>query len=154
MVKKYFRDFIEELTGEGTKKKAPTINRSFYENLISRIILFRNLEKIYGSGKDKIGNLRAAVIPYSTSIVYNYTDGSPDGKLFDMEKIWIKEGLEEVLSNFFFELMKLMNDLIKKYSTSDDPSENSKTKELWERISGSSEILNFMGSCGNNKNSK
>ena len=143
---KVFRDFIEELTGEGIKKKPPIlINRPFYENLISRIILFRNLEKIYGDGKKKIGNLRAAVIPYSVSVLYNYTDGSKDDIMFDLDKIWIKEGLEQDLSEYLYELMKLMNDLIKKYSTSDDPSENSKTKELWERISESKEILNFMG---------
>jgi hypothetical protein len=140
---KVFRDFIEEINPEVAKKKAPVINRYFYENLISRIILFRNLEKIYGDGKNKIGNLRAAVIPYSISILYNRTDGSEMDIVFDLNRIWNNEGLESDLGEYFYALMKLMNDLIKKYSTSDDPSENSKTKELWERISESIEIANF-----------
>jgi len=143
---KVFREFIEELTGEGLKRKAPVINRAFYENLISRIILFRNLEKIYGNGINKIGNLRAAVIPYSISILYNYTDGGADDLIFDMNNIWINEELEKELSGFFYELMKLMNDLIKKYATSDDLSEHSKRPELWRNISESMEILSFMES--------
>lgn len=142
---KVFRDFIEEINGEGTKRKAPVINRAFYENLISRIILFRSLEKLYGDGKKKIGNLRAAVIPYSLSVLYNCSDGSDDDIIFDLDKIWMKEGLEQDLAEYLYELMKLMNELIKKYSTSDDPSENSKTKELWERILESKEIQTFSG---------
>ncbi len=148
---KVFREFIEEISGEGSRKKAPLINRFFYENLISRIILFRNLEKIYGDGKNKIGNLRAAVIPYSVSILYNATDGGADNLVFDLNLIWVREGLEKDLSDFLYELMRLMNDLIKKYSTSDDPSENSKTKELWERISESKEIKTFIATNNTQK---
>jgi hypothetical protein len=42
---KIFRLFIEKLTGEGNFKKPLEVNRDFYEELISTIILFRNLEK-------------------------------------------------------------------------------------------------------------
>jgi hypothetical protein len=146
---KVFRDFIEEITGEGAKRKAPDINRAFYENMISRIILFRSLEKIYAD--NKIGNLRAAVIPYSISVLYTYTDGIKDGNVFDLAKIWVSEGLEGDLTSYLCSLMKLMNDLIKKYATSDDASENSKTKELWERISESNKIQSFISSSDTKK---
>ena len=49
---KIFRYFIEKLTGEGEFKKPININRDFYEELVAKIILFRKLEKIYGSGKN------------------------------------------------------------------------------------------------------
>jgi len=42
--------------------------------------------------------------------------------------------------------MKLMNDLIKKYAESDDFGEYSKNRKLWESISVSKEIENFMTS--------
>ena len=148
---KVFREFIEEISGEGSKKRAVIINRAFYEELISKIILFRNLEKIYGDGKKKIGNLRAAVIPYSVSILYNYTDGGEDNRIFDLNRIWIYECLEQELAEYFYSLMELMNRLIKKYSTSDDPSENSKTRELWVRISESQEIIKFMSNSNTEK---
>lgn len=138
---KVFREFIEEISGEG-KAKAPEIDRLFYENVIARIILFRGLEKLYA--ENKIGNLRAATIPYSISVLYTITDGASDDSFFNFEKIWIDEKIESDLSHFFLELMTLMNALIKKYATSDDPSENSKTKELWERINSSPEISAFI----------
>ena len=147
---KVFRSFIEDLNGENTeglKKKTPLINRFFYENLISRIILFRNLEKIYGAGKNKIGNLRAAVIPYAVSILYNYTDGGTSDIIFDLNLIWIKEELEKDLSDYFYNLMTLINALLKNYASSDDISENSKTRELWIKVSESIEVQNFMGNA-------
>lgn len=143
---KIFREFIEEISGEGSKKKALIINRYFYENLISRVILFRSLEKIYGDGKNKIGNLRAAVIPYSVSIIHKFTDGGDDNLVFDLNKIWINEGLEQDLSEYMYELMFLMNNLIKKYSLSDDYNEYSKSRDLWEKISLCNEIEDFMDS--------
>ncbi|RZJ28941.1 MAG: hypothetical protein EOO18_12610, partial [Chryseobacterium sp.] len=123
------------------KTKPPVINRIFFESAIARIILFRSMEKIYA--EKKIGNLRAAVIPYSISVLFNLTDGSGNNRFFDLTRIWQQEGLEEDLSDFLCELMQQMNELIKKYATSDDPSENSKTKELWERVWDSKEIETF-----------
>ncbi len=148
---KVFREFIEEIDGKGTKRKALVINRFFYENLISRIILFRSLEKVYGDGKNKIGNLRAAVIPYSVSVIYNYTDGGESELFFGFNKIWINEGLDLDLADYFYSLMKLMNSLIKKYAPSDDPSDYAKRQELWENISKCDEIDTFMKSQNTKK---
>lgn len=143
---KVFRYFLEEITGELRGKKAITVNRDFYEELISKIILFTQLEKVYGQGKHSMGQIRSAVVPYAISIIYINTDGSKDGKQFDLIKIWKKEKLEDDLIVFFTELMKLMNDLIKKYAESDDFGEYSKNRKLWESISVSKEIENFMTS--------
>lgn len=143
---KVFRHFIEELGGEGNDKKAIDINRSFYESLIAKIILFRNLEKIYGQGKNSMGQIRAAVIPYSISILYKYFDGSKGDKIFDLYKIWNAEGLGNDLSQYMTNLMILTNELIKKYSKSDDLGEYSKKKELWDDILNSNEIIDFMKS--------
>lgn len=143
---KVFRFFIEELSGEGKSKKAIIINRNFYEELISKIILFKSLEKIYGQGKSAIGQIRSAVIPYSLSILYKYTDGSKDAMNFDLSKIWLHEGLDNDLEVFFKDLLQLMNDLIKKYAKSDDLGEYSKNPELWNSILHSNEIKKFMSS--------
>ena len=143
---KVFRYFLEEITGDLRGKKSVNINRDFYENLISKIILFTQLEKTYGQGKHSMGQIRSAVVPYSVSILYIYTDGAKDGKEFDLQKIWKKEKLEDDLILYFKNLMELMNDLIKKYSESDDYGEYSKNKKLWENISTSKEIQKFMNS--------
>jgi hypothetical protein len=143
---KVFRYFLEEITGELRGRKVININRNFYEELISKIILFTELEKTYGQGKHSIGQIRSAVVPYAISVLYIYTDGAKMGKQFDLAKIWKKEKLEDDLISFFTELMKLMNDLIKKYSESDDYGEYAKSKKLWDSISVSKEINEFMAS--------
>ena len=143
---KVFRYFLEEITGELRGRKAVNINRNFYEELISKIILFTQLEKTYGQGKHSMGQIRSAVVPYAISIIYIYTDGAKEGKQFDLLKIWKKEKLEDDLITFFKEVMELMNDLIKKYSESDDYGEYSKNRKLWENISVSKEIEKFMTS--------
>ena len=144
---KVFRYFLEEITGEIRRKNTTIINRKFYEDLISKIILFTQLEKIYGQGKDSIGQIRSAVIPYTISIIYIYTDGAKDGIKFNLQKIWKKEKLEDDLIIYFKDLMKLMNDLIKNYSESDDFGEYAKNKKLWDNISTSKEIKKFMNSA-------
>lgn len=137
---KVFRYFIEEITGEGKGKKAININRDFYEELVSKIILFKKLEEIYGQGKASMGQIRSAVIPYSISIIYILTDGSKLGKQFDFLKIWKKEKLDDDLIEFCTSLMSLMNNLIKNYSESDDIAYYSTNKNLWDKISESKEI--------------
>ena len=139
---KCFRFFIERLSGE-EGHQAPKIDRDFYEDLVSKIILFRRLEKIYGIGKNAMGNLRAVVIPYSLAIVYCATDAQADKGNFDLGAVWKGEDIDGDLAEFFQRLMLLMNDLIKKYSLSDDYGEYSKKPELWAAIKSSSEILSF-----------
>lgn len=143
---KVFRYFIEEISGEGSVKKPVDVNRSFYEELISKVILFRTLEKLYGQGKNSMGQLRSVAVPYSISVFYKFTDGSKSSMPFDLLKIWLSEKLEDDLETFFRELLLLTNDLVKKYSKSDDFGEYSKKPELWTDIIESREINDFMSS--------
>jgi len=142
---KIFRFFIETISPEEERESIPiVIDRLFYEQSIAKIILFRTMEKIHGQGMNSIGQLRSAVIPYSLSIIYKYTDGSVNSRYFDLLNIWKNEGLTDDLVEYLRTLMILMNDLIKKYSLSDDYGEYSKRKELWTNILNSIEIKNFM----------
>ena len=102
------------------------------------------MEKIYGQGKSSMGQLRSAVIPYTLSILFIYTDGHKNGGKFNMSRIWKNEGLEDDLIEYLRELLLLTNELIKKYSLSDDYGEYSKKPELWSSIRNSSELKNFM----------
>lgn len=141
---KVFRYFIEEISGEGNSKKTLEINRIFYEELISKIIIFKKLEAIYGQGKNSMGQLRSAVVPYSMSVIYHFTDGNKKGASFDLIKIWMNEKFDDDITLFFTDLLLLMNDLIKNYSKSEDFGEYSKKIELWQSIINSDEIHKFM----------
>lgn len=139
---KVFRYFIEEISGESGSSD-PTIDRDFYEAVVAKIIMFRRLEKIYGSGKNAMGNLRAIVVPYSIAVVYCATDEHPDRGSFNLGAIWKAQDIGDELAELFARLMFLMNDLIKKYSLSDDYGEYSKKPELWSSIKSSPEIRSF-----------
>lgn len=141
---KIFRFFIEKLTGEGAFKKPLMVNRDFFEELIAKIILFRSLEKIYGAGKKSMGQLRSAVVPYTISVLHNMMDGTKNEKSFDLLKIWVNERLESDLEDYLTSLLMLVNDLIKKYSQSDDYGEYSKKEELWKAIKQCPEIKDFV----------
>ncbi|MDO6486163.1 AIPR family protein [Colwellia sp. 6_MG-2023] len=141
---KIFRHFIEKIDPEGNDDRTINIDRVFYEQLIAKIILFRQMEKIYGQGKNSLGQLRAAVIPYVLSILYIYTDASTTDKSFNLDKIWKEEGVDSDLSEYLKALMLLMNDLIKKYSASEDYNEYSKKEELWDSIKSSKEVQKMM----------
>lgn len=143
---KVFRHFIEVISSDDSDTPTPVIDRSFYENLIAKIILFRQMEKIYGQGKNAIGQIRSATIPYALSVLYEASDGSGDGVQFDHGRIWKNEGLEDDLSEYLRNLMQLINEMIKKYSLSDDYGEFSKKPELWNAIKKSPEIGVFMQS--------
>lgn len=143
---KVFRYFIEELCGEGENQKPVNVNRNFYEQTIAKIILFRKLEKLYGQGKNSMGQLRSAVVPYTIATLYKYTDGGNDRVTFNLSKIWKLEKLEDNLEVFSKNLLVLMNKLIKQYAKSDDFGEYSKKEELWMDIITSPEVKAFMTS--------
>jgi len=146
---KVFRYFIETISPEDAT--SIKIDRVFYERLISKIILWRQMEKIYGRGKNAIGQIRAAAIPYAISSIYQASDGKKDGWEFDLERIWKDEGLSEHLKIYLQSLLELVNKLIKKYSLSDDLGEYSKKSELWDAISTSKELKAFMSSDDSQK---
>ena len=147
---KIFRHFIEQISPED-RALAIVIDRDYYENLISKIILFRRLEKIYGQGNNSMGQLRAAVIPYTLSVVYMITDGSNEKVKFNFSKIWKKEDIDDDFAEYFRKLMLLMNNLIKNYSVSDDYGEYSKKPELWNKIKNCEEIRLFLAEADNKK---
>ncbi|MGB3724796.1 MAG: AIPR family protein [Glaciecola sp.] len=139
---KIFRLFIESIEPEDSN--GIEIDRNFYESLISKIILFRNMEKIYGQGKNAIGQLRSAVVPYSIASIYMWSVLNENQ--FKLESLWKKEVLSEEFKEYLRQLLVLMNDLIKQYSLSDDFGEYSKKEELWLAIKDSAELNDFFAS--------
>jgi len=141
---KIFKEFIEEISEGEKNKKAISVTRDFYEEVIAKIVMFKKLEQIYGSGKNSMGQLRSAVVPYTMAILFASTTGSKTSDAFDLMKIWQNEGLEDGLIAVLTDLMALTNTLIKKYADSDDYGEYSKRKELWDRILDSKEVKEFV----------
>lgn len=141
---KIFRHFIEKVSNEDENSKSVKIDIGFYENTIAKILLFRRMENLYGQGKNAIGQLRSAVIPYVLSVLYIYSDAKKKPNPFNFAKIWKEQKLDPTLEMLLVDLMQLMNKLIKNYSLSDDLGEYSKKEELWIKIKRCEEISTFM----------
>lgn len=148
---KVFRYFIEAISGDGDKKKPITINRDFYERLIARVILFRGLETLHGAGKNAIGQLRSAVIPYTISALYLNMNADKKRPDFNLVLLWKNQGLDDFMNAYFLDLMHLINDLIKQYAQSDDYGTYSKKEQLWIDISKSKELKSFFETSNSQK---
>ena len=138
---KIFRRFMEIISNSSDSEASVEINRDFYELLIGKIILVNALTTIYGAGKNSMGQLRSAAVPYSMSLLYKYTDEC--NKKFNFLKLWKTEKLPIDLDDFCRELLELTNSLLKKYSKSDDIPQYSKNIELWNDIKSSNEVNSF-----------
>lgn len=135
---KIFRRFMEIISNSSESESSVSIDRDFYELLIGKIILVNALTTIYGAGKNSMGQLRSAAVPYSMSLLYKYSDECK--KQFNFLQLWKAEKLPTDLHDFCRELLELTNSLLKKYSKSDDIPQYSKNKELWDDIKASEEV--------------
>jgi hypothetical protein len=131
---------------------AAELDRTFYEDVIAKCILWNSFQTIYGSGKNSIGQLRAAVIPYSMAAIFINTDAVRSKPNFNFTKIWIEQKVSEQFEVWARDLMILMNDLIKKYSHSDNVEDGTKRKEVWDRIRKSPELELFFELPSTKKN--
>ena len=131
-----FRIFVEDISNK-------EITKDFFEDLIGRVIFFKELEEIHGTRDKAISQIRSAIIPYTISIIYEYTDKAK-GDDFSFFKIWKDEKLIGKARVYFEKLMKLVLQVIKENATSDDLSENSKKEDLWKSVISSLAIKEFM----------
>ena len=141
-----FRLFIEELSTGGAESTPLEIDRTFYEEVVAKVIVFRRFEEVYGAGKNAMGQLRSAVVPYAMSALYRFATSKEERTTFDLARVWREQGLDDTMSTYGQDLLRLMNELIKKYSMSEDYGEYAKKQELWESIRESSELSNFFAS--------
>lgn len=81
----------------------------YFEDIVSKVIIFRAAEKIYGVKPNAIGDLRYITVPYSIS----YLTYKTDCKL-DLYKIWKNQGISENFKNLLYNLMVQVENAIKK----------------------------------------
>ena len=85
------------------------LDNIYFEDIISKVILFRTSEKIYGIKPNSIGDLRYITVPYSISYLTYITDCK-----IDLYKIWKNQGLSEDLKILLYDLMVQVESAIKK----------------------------------------
>lgn len=143
---KVFKDFMEFIKKDRNLEnwEPEELDRTFYEDLIAKAILFKELEKIYGSGNKAIGQIRSAAVPYALSILYRSTSRNGFNS-FNLAEIWKEQKLPIDLRDFSKELLLVAHGACIKYAKSDDKSEYAKKEELWQDVSVCTEVTTFIG---------
>lgn len=141
---KVFKDFM--LILKETYRNPDQLSAVFFEDLVSKIILFRELEILYGVRSTAIGHIRSATVPYSVSLIFLDTQGSGQVNglsYFNLCEIWKNQKLSTDLKEFGISLLRLVNTRIVANKFTDDVNEDTKKEEMWKRIKTDTEIINF-----------
>ncbi|MDR1974791.1 MAG: AIPR family protein [Bacteroidales bacterium] len=101
----------------------------YFEDAISKFIIFREAEKLYGIKPNSIGDMRNAVVPYAISLFGYLTDYR-----LNLEKIWKNQSISEELKAVLYSLMKQLNEFILHNSPSSHFIEWAKKEECWETV--------------------
>ena len=133
---KNYAQFINNNLPDDPRK----INNVFFEDSIAKCILFKTAEKRYGVKPDSIGEMRQVVVPYTISLLSQITNNR-----LDIYKIWKNQQVSPELSDFIYELMKLVNQFILEKSPVSHYIEWAKKEECWDKVKGNSWDVDISG---------
>ena len=74
-------------------------DNQYFEDVVSKGILFRSAEKVYGVKPHSIGDLRYVTVPYALSLL-SYSTGNK----IDLYKIWKNQRISEALMQVLHDL--------------------------------------------------
>lgn len=127
-----FSYFAENITSQLEKDKL-AITESFFKDAISRIILFRRLEKIVSHAEWYDGGYRAQTVTYTIALFSNLT--SLQKKYFDFSIIWEKQDLTEDLIHLLLKIAEIVyRDITNPPGGSANVSQWCKKKQCWDRV--------------------
>lgn len=101
----------------------------YYEDLIAKVILFKKAENLYGIKPNAIGDMRYITVPYSIAYLGYITKHE-----LDLYKIWKNQQISDELSDFLYELMKVIELYIKKSAPGSLIGEWAKKEECWTEL--------------------
>jgi hypothetical protein len=101
----------------------------WFEDAISKAILFSTAEKIYGVKPNAIGDMRYITVPYSLAWL-----GFKLNYKIDLYKIWKQQSLSDILKSKLYEIMSCIEDYIKNKAPGSLYGEWAKKEECWIAI--------------------
>lgn len=108
------------------------INNIFFEDLIAKAILFKEVDRRHGTKKSKtppISDMKQVMVPYSIALLQIATN-----RLLNLEKIWKNQKISTELSDYMHNLMVLLNDFIKENSPRSNMIEWATKEECWRTV--------------------
>ncbi len=101
----------------------------YFEDVVSKGILFRSAEKIYGVKPNSIGDLRYVTVPYALSLLSYATENK-----LDLYRIWKNQRISEALTQVLYELMVKVEAHIKKTAPGALYGEWAKKEDCWNDL--------------------
>ena len=108
------------------------VNQVFYEDLIAKAILFKDVDKRHGTKRSKtppIGDMKQVMVPYSIALLKIATNGC-----LDLEKIWKKQQVSEELSDYMYNLMVKLNQYLIDNTPRSNIIEWATKEDCWQKV--------------------
>lgn len=104
-------------------------DNKYYEDAISKGILFKTAEKLYGIKPNSIGDMRYVTVPYTLSLL-----SSDKSIIINLSEIWKKQSIPDELQNKIYNLMIRIEQFIKQQAPGSLYGEWAKKEECWLQI--------------------
>lgn len=105
------------------------VNSIYFEDAISKAILFRATEKKYGVKPNSIGDMRYITVPYTIAYLSNRLKSK-----LDLYKIWKFQTISENLKEVLYVLMVQIEDFIKNHAPGSLYGEWAKKEDCWMEV--------------------
>ena len=114
------------------------INAIFFEDLIAKAILFKEVDKRHGTKRSKtppIGDMKQVMVPYSIALLQIATGGC-----LNWEKIWKNQKISSELSDYMYNLMVKLNQFLKDNTPRSNIIEWGTKEDCWRLVKEKFEI--------------
>lgn len=108
------------------------IDKIFYEDLIAKAILFKEVDRLHGTKRSKtppIGDMKQVMVPYSIALLKIATNNC-----LDLGKIWRNQKISNELSDYMYTLMIRLNKFLIEKSPRTNIIEWATKEECWKFV--------------------
>lgn len=108
------------------------INNVFFEDLIAKAILFKEVDRRHGTKRSKIppiGDMKQVMVPYSIALLQIATEGC-----LDLGKIWKNQKISSELSDYMYNLMVQLNQFLKDNTPRSNIIEWGTKEDCWRTV--------------------
>lgn len=105
------------------------LNNIYFEDTISKAILYRAAEKSYGIKPNAIGDMRYITVPYVVTLFNSLIKNQ-----LDLYKIWKSQDISETLKSLLHEMMSAIEPFIKETAPGGLYGEWAKKEECWQKV--------------------
>lgn len=108
------------------------LDNKYFEDAISKAILFRTSEKLYGIKPNSIGDMRYITVPYTLALLSYNKEAE-----IEISKIWKKQLVSKELQTIIYNLMVEVEQYIKMNAPGSLYGEWAKKENCWKQIKNS-----------------